>query len=338
VNDFLGQGPVVMAPAVGGGFPGRGGGRGGARGAATAPAANPGQVTPDVPGWVIQRSLAGTQEWGWFEAEGNATASSPVTFGAGVKGTLYYPKDLPAGTKLPTVIWLHSYSYPLGYMWVYKRDLHPILALVKAGYAVLAYDQAGFGSRMGEAAAFYDRYPGWSLMGAMVADVHMAVTALEKNERVEADHIYAFGYGMGGNVALYAAATDGRLKGIVSVAGFTPMRTDKMEKGLGGLARYSVERPLLPKLGWFIGKENTLPYDDEELLAMCAPRPVLVVSPTYDRDADAGEVHGAVEKARKVYGLYGAGEALGLQEPEDYNRLPPAVQEAAVGWMREHMK
>ena len=32
-------------------------------------------------------------------------------------------------------------------MWVYHNDLHPILALVRAGYAVLAYDQSGFGSR-----------------------------------------------------------------------------------------------------------------------------------------------------------------------------------------------
>ena len=34
------------------------------------------------------------------------------------------------------MIWLHGYSYPLGYMWVYHNDLHPILALVRAGYAV----------------------------------------------------------------------------------------------------------------------------------------------------------------------------------------------------------
>ena len=59
--------------------------------------------------------------------------------------------------QLPTVIWLHGYSYPLGYMWVYRPDPHPILALVNAGYAVLAFDQAGFGSRMGEFAPFYKR-------------------------------------------------------------------------------------------------------------------------------------------------------------------------------------
>ena len=75
---------------------------------------------------------------------------------AGLAGDLYYPKDTPAGKKLPTVVWLHGYSYPLGYMWVYHSDLHPILALVHAGYAVLAYDQSGFGSRLSETGPFYD--------------------------------------------------------------------------------------------------------------------------------------------------------------------------------------
>ncbi|HVS72365.1 MAG TPA: alpha/beta fold hydrolase [Phycisphaerae bacterium] len=341
VNDFLGAAPLLMpAPTGGRGFGGRGMGRGGRGGGSTStqPGPNPGQVTPDVPAWVIQRSMAGTQEFGWFVDEGNATASAPLTFGDGVRGTLYYPKDTPAGTKLPTVIWLHSYSYPLGYMWVYKRDLHPILALVKAGYAVLAYDQAGFGSRMKETAPFYDRYPNWSLMGRRVEDVHTAIDALQKNERVEPDHIYAFGYSMGGNVALYAAATDARLKGIVSICGFTPMRTDTAATGTGGLARYSIERPLLPKLGEYIGKESTLPYDDDDLLAMCAPRPVLVVSPKYDRDATPKDIHAAVDNARKIYTLYNAADNLGLQEPDDYNRLPPPVQDAAIAWMKEHMQ
>ena len=43
------------------------------------------------------------------------------------------PPALRQTRSLPVVIWLHGYSYQLGYMWVYHNDLHPILALVKAG-------------------------------------------------------------------------------------------------------------------------------------------------------------------------------------------------------------
>jgi pimeloyl-ACP methyl ester carboxylesterase len=143
---------------------------------------------------------------------------------------------------------------------------------------------------------------------------------------------------MGGRVALHAAATDPRIKGVVSIAGFTPMRTDTAEKGTGGLARFSIERPLMPRLGFFIGQEARVPYDYDELIAAIAPRPVLVVEPQLDRDATVSDVHAAVEKARGIYALYGAAEKLGLQEPWDYNRLPTAVQEQAIGWMDKNMR
>ena len=256
-----------------------------------------------------------------------------MILGNGVVGDLYYPKNAPAGKKLPTVVWLHGYSYPLGYMWVYHFDLHPILALVHAGYAVLAYDQSGFGSRESETGPFYERYPKWSHMGRMVEDAHTAVDSLSKNEMVDADHIYLFGYSMGGTVAMYEAALDPRVKGIVSIAGFTPMRTDVASHGDGGVARYSVERGEIPKLGFFIGHESQIPYDYQDLLGMIAPRPVLVVEPTLDRDATPADVEGAVNQAKQVYALYGAADKLSILEPWDYNRLPNKTQDEAVKWM-----
>ena len=123
------------------------------------------------------------------------------------------------------------------------------------------------------------------------------------------------------------------MKGVVSICGFTPMRTDTMDKGTGGLARYSVDLPLIPKLGLFIGNESKLPYDYNELIATIAPRPVYVVSPALDRDATPAEVHTAVEQARGVFALYNASDKLMLDEPYDYNRLPQAWQDKIVEWM-----
>ncbi|HEX4750193.1 MAG TPA: alpha/beta fold hydrolase [Bryobacteraceae bacterium] len=294
------------------------------------PGGNPGQTTPDLVAWAIQR---GGLEFGWLEPEKDQTTSRSINFGYGVKGDLYYPTNTPPNAKLPTVIWLHGYSYPLGYMWVYRRDLHPILALVRAGYAVLAYDQSGFGSRMNEAGPFYDRYPHWSQMGRMVEDVHTAIDALQKESLVDPQRIYLFGYSMGGMVGLYSAAFDSRVKGVVSICGFTPMRTDTAEKGTGGIARYSYEHELLPRLGFFVGHEAQLPYDFDEVLGMLAPRPVLVVQPQLDRDATPADVHRAVEAARQVYAIYNASGKLELKEPWDYNRLPDAIQNDIIKWM-----
>ncbi len=327
VEWMLGDEPAMMPPGAGrGGLPGRGApGR-----AVPARGGNPGQTTPDLVNWVIQR---GGTSFGWLEPQKSQTASRPVSFGYNVRGDLYYPAGTPEGTRLPTVIWLHGNSYPLGYMWVYHNDLHPILALVRAGYAVLAYDQSGFGSRMSESGPFYDRYPHWSQMGRLVEDARAAIDALEKDPLVDPQRIYLFGYSMGGMVGVYTAALDSRVKGVVSICGFTPMRTDTADRGTGGVARYSYDRGLIPRLGLFVGHEAQIPYDFDELLAAIAPRPVLVVQPRMDRDATPADVRAAVERAAKVYALYGAPARLALEEPWDYNRLPEKTQDGIVKWM-----
>jgi len=291
---------------------------------------NPGQLAPDVPSWVI---AAGGQSYGWKSPEKEQVESRRIRFG-GFSGDLYYPAGTPAGKKLPTVIWLHGFHYPLGYMWVYRSDLHPVLALTKAGYAVLAYDQTGFGTRWGEAKNFYDRFPHWSRMGKMVEDLHTAVDALEKDTVVDAKNISVYGFSMGGALGLYAAALDQRISGVVSISGFTPMRTDTPDKGMSGMTRYSHVYGLIPRLGLYAGKEAELPYDFDDLMALIAPRPVLIVQPGRDRDADPNAVNNAVIRAKKNYSLKGAENKLELQQPDDYGRLTDATQNEAIKWMK----
>jgi dienelactone hydrolase len=329
----LGDEPAMMPPGPGRG--GRGGPAPGRGAPANAGRGNPGQTTPDLVNWVIGN---GGTSYGWKSPEKEATASKPVSFGFNVRGDLYYPANTPEGAKLPTVIWLHGFSCSLGYMWVYHNDLHPILALVRAGYAVLAYDQTGNGSREMETGPFYDRYPHWSQMGRMVEDARAAVDALSKDNMVDPARIYAFGYSIGGTAGLYAAALDPRIAGVVSIAGFTPMRTDVAERGDGGIGRYSAERGLLPRLGFFIGHERQIPYDFEDVIGLIAPRPVLVVQPTLDRDANPADVRAAVGEAKKVYALSGAETKLELREPWDYNRLPEKTQDEIIQWMLGQMK
>ena len=315
---------------------GRGGfmGRGGPAATSMKPIAKPGQLGPDVPAGVIGRNSI---EFGWNDPDRSAADTRRIRFGSGLTGDLYFPANVAAGTKLPTVVWLHGYSYPLGYMWVYRRDLHPVLALVKAGYAVLAFDQCGFGSRMGELGPFYDRYPHWSQLGRMVEDARAALDALEKDSLVDSQRLYLFGYTLGGMVGLHTAALDPRVKGVVAVSGFTPMRTDTATRGTGGIARFSHERPVIPRLGLFIGREKDIPYDYDELIAAIAPRPVLVVQPSMDRDATPADVHAAVERARHIYSLYSAADKLALDEPNDYQRLPAATQDRALDWLRNQL-
>ncbi len=301
------------------------------------PGGNPQQVVPDLVAAVTSQT-GNPSEFGWSLPEREQVDSKRIAFGYSVAGDLYTPNGVAEGTKLPVVIWLHGPSYPIGYMWVYRRDLHPILALTKAGYAVFAFDQTGFGSRMNETKHFFDRHPQWSQLGRMVEDVHAAIDALAKEPRADAEQVSLFGYSLGGAVGLHAAALDARVKHVVSISGFTPMRTDTADRGTGGIARYSHERGLLPRLGFFIGHESQVPYDYPELIAAIAPRSVLVVQPTLDRDANPADVRAGVEQARKVFALHGAADRLTLREPVDYTRLPAATQDAIIAWLKAQSK
>jgi pimeloyl-ACP methyl ester carboxylesterase len=331
---MLGDEPARMPPPAG-----RGGRGGPAAPQVAAPegrgVTNPGQVVPDLVSWVIQR---GGNSFGWLEPQRSQTVSRSLNFGYNVRGDLYYPANTAANAKLPVVIWLHGYSYSLGYMWGYHNDLHPILALVEAGYAVLAYDQSGFGSRMGEAAAFYDRYPHWSQMGRMVEDARAALDALEKDSLVDPARMYVFGYSIGGTVGIYTAALDPRVAGLVSISGFTPMRTDTADRGTGGVARYSHERGLIPRLGFFVGHEDRIPYDFDDLIAGMAPRPSMIVEPQLDRDGNPADVHAAIDRARAAYTLKGASASLALSEPWDYTRLPNSTLDEIIRWMRANFR
>jgi dienelactone hydrolase len=291
----------------------------------------------------IHGTKASGNSYGWLSAavqrttKRKITIPSPSGFGA-IEADLFTPNDAASNAKLPAVIWLHGYSSSLGYSWVYHYDIHPVLALAQAGYAVLAFDQSGFGSRQVEAAAFYNKYPSWSQMGHMVEDTRAAIDTLSKEAQVDPSRIYLFGYSMGANIALHTAVLDPRVKGVVSLNGFTPLRTDTADKGTGGIARYFRERDLLPRMGAFAGKESRLPYDYDELIAAIAPRPVYVLSPQFDREATPAEVKKAVERAKKVYSLYNAADNLILDEPWDYNRLPIGTQERVIQWMGKKMK
>jgi dienelactone hydrolase len=349
--------PSQPATAGGrGGFPGPGGGRGGLVGRGGAPdAANPAATAPAEVGVVGPVAVSPTRtlsedirnkargnSYGWLQPQAGNTTSRKLSFtgsaGNTIVADLYTSTSAPANTKLPVVIWEHGYSYSLGYSWVYKNDLHPILALTQAGYAVLAYDQSGFGSRISEAAGFYNKYPQWSQLGHMIADTQAAIDALSKDDQIDAQRLYLYGFSMGGNVALYTAALDPRVKGVVAISAFTPMRTDTADKGTGGIARLFRDKDLLPNLGIYEGHEASIPYDYDDLIAAIAPRPVYIVSPSLDRETTPADVHAAVERSRKVFGLYNASDKLVLDEPWDYSRLPNAIQDRAVDWMKQNMK
>jgi cephalosporin-C deacetylase-like acetyl esterase len=256
--------------------------------------------------------------------------SMPLLF-----GRLYYPSKGPVAgkiDKLPVVIWLHEYSYSTGI----EKAGKIISGIVKAGFAVYLYDQIGFGTRLAEESElFYERFPSWSKMGRMVADVRWAVDALSELELIDSRRICVAGYSLGGTVGLFSAALDERISGIVSVCGFTPMRLNVPGKTAEGIYEYSHLHGLLPRLGFFVKNETRIPFDFHDILAAIAPRPVLVVAPTMDQYASFADIQNCMAEVNKVYNLYRQNDKVELFAPEDYNRFSEEMMEKVIDWIKK---
>jgi hypothetical protein len=258
-----------------------------------------------------------------------------VMFGEYLNGTVYAPKRArESGNKLPAVLWLHPWSCPMGYAAAYCRGDQAFRAIARAGYAVFGYDQIGFGRRVEEVEGFYNRYPGWSLLGKMVRDAQAALDVLVDLPEVDARRVYIVGYGLGAMVALHLAAVDDRPAGYALVCPPPPFRLDTDAARTGGIRRWSHLYMLVPRLGYFLGRESRVPYDVDDLIGGMAPRPALVVSPSLDREAPLDLVTPGIASAREAYRLYGASDRLVHQTPETYNHFDPRTQQIVVDWLK----
>jgi dipeptidyl aminopeptidase/acylaminoacyl peptidase len=237
-------------------------------------------------------------------------------FGDDLKGDLYLPEPRPEG-KLKAVIWLHPYSHATGY----SRYARPTVeALTKMGYAVLAFDQIGFGTRIHQATRFYERYPEWSLLGKMIDDTSAAVEALAAMEGIDSSRIYLAGWSLGGKVALWTAALDERVAGVIAASAFTPLRTASPDTE--GIEHYTSLHGLLPRLAQFQNRPQAIPVDYDEIIAAIAPRPVYVRAPLYDRYASLPDVRRAA-----------SGSHVTLVTPADFHRFRTDAQLEAFRWL-----
>jgi dienelactone hydrolase len=268
------------------------------------------------------------------------TARMPVSFSGRIHGNVYYNPEIKQ--PAPAVIWLHPFSYGSGSNEGYGVDDTTVYhRLARAGYVVLAYDQCGFGDRLLEGPGFYEKYRHWSRLGRMVYDVQRAVDFLAEGRGqalgamplVDRQRVYVLGYSLGGMVGLYATALDGRLAGVASFCGFTPLRTDTSDRTTGGNRRLYLWHALLPKLGLFEGREDSIPSDFEDVLPLIAPRPCLVYAPRRDRDATLADVTACIDRARPAWAGAGNSKNLTLLTPDDVNRFQSGQQQLFLDWL-----
>ena len=235
-------------------------------------------------------------------------------------------------------------------------QLHTALHLVERGYVTFTYDALCFGERhdaasghYGDAIPFYRKHPRWSLMGKMVWDLSRAIDHLQTLDFVDASRIGSIGHSHGGYTTLWALAFDERIAAGVSNCGFDTFRID------GNTWRWSRATALLPLLGFYVTSPHLkmdfyravpdagvieVPFDLHQLLALIAPRPLLLSTSDEDFVFPNGgwSARRALARIEPVWQLLGARERLGSRFFNDGHTFPADAATAAYDWLDCQLK
>jgi len=164
-----------------------------------------------------------------------------------------------------------------------------------------------------------------------------AVDYLVTDPAIDAKRIALVGHSRNGKTALLATAFDGRVAMVVpsqaGCGGTAPCRVSTELSALGANGRPTVEtvRQINTSFPhWFCGNFKAfneeparLPFDQHELIALCAPRPVLLSCATEDVWANPPGQFEMLRAADPVYKLV-AGDGLGATEIPEVSKLLPS--------------
>lgn len=235
-------------------------------------------------------------------------------------------------------------------------QLQTALHLVERGFVTFTYDALCFGERhdaasghYGDAIPFYRKHLRWSLMGKMVWDLQHGIDYLQTLDFVDANRIASIGHSHGGYTTLFGMAFDERLKAGVSNCGFDTFRID------GNTFRWSKATALMPLLGFYATNPRLsmevyravpdsgvidVPFDLHELLALIAPRPLLLSTSDEDFVFPNGgwSVRRSLERVKPVYELLGAPENLSSYFFSGGHNFTAEASANAYSWLERQLK
>lgn len=246
---------------------------------------------------------------------------------------LVWASDMDNSTPRPAMICLQGHNAGMHLSWGETRMPADPLKIARSGldygrqavargYIAVCVEQAGFGERREQAMAKRSSHPcfdaahqalmlGRTLLGERVADVMSVIDWLaggEANLDIDMARIHAMGNSAGGETSLYVAAMDERLGGAIASGCVGRFRRTIA-------TRATCPDTILP------GILNWLENDD--VLALCAPRPLLVVSGDRDHIYPFAEAAATAGLARDVYQELAASDMLRAIEGRGGHRFYP---------------
>ena len=260
------------------------------------------------------------------------------TFVNGVGDTVYGYLILPAGIAYPApaVLYHHEHGgkYALGKdaaINIRENGYAPGLALVDAGFVVMAIDAYGFGQREHQGPAgererggatelsLFKRFlwEGKTLWGMMAHDDLSALAYLRSRPEVDAERIGAAGMSLGGSRTTWVGALDESVKAVAPISQMTRYRDFADAGDLSGHGIY-----------YYVPGALTSGIDMEHIVALTAPRPQLILTGDRDPLSPISGIHKVMEHARAVYRERGAEDNLELvlYEGVGHAYLPQMVE------------
>lgn len=179
----------------------------------------------------------------------------------------------------------------------------------------------------------------WAAVGCWAWTISRAMDYLETDNLVDASRVALLGHSRLGKAVLWTGAIDQRFKVVFPV-----------NSGCCGAALSrrcfgeTVECVNEFSHQWFCGnyrqfshRENDMPFDQHEVIALIAPRPVYIASAEDDQWADPrGEFLGA-KGAEPVYNLYGLSGIVN-DEAQAQTEMPAVDTPAAAGTIGYHYR
>jgi dienelactone hydrolase len=285
----------------------------------------------------LHAAITGKVETDLFTVEKLHFQSSPGLY---VTANLYVPKraKLPAPAILyvcghaNTVVDKVSYGSKVNYQ-------HHAAWYAEHGYVCLILDTLELGEIRGEHHGTYSRGMWWwQAMGYTPAGIECwnamrALDYLETRKEVDAKRIGVTGRSGGGATSWWIAAADDRSQCFVPVAGIADLYAHVVE-GVAPRLRQGVISGHCDCM-YFV---NTYRWDFGRVMALCAPRPLLLGNSDADDIFPVAAYRRLADKARRIYELYGEADRFQLLETKGPHKDTPELRLGEYRWMNRWLK
>ena len=259
--------------------------------------------------------ITGRAECAAYTVENVVFESRPRFY---VTANLYIPKSASLPAPAVVVTMGHAMEESKNYHLYHAAQV----SLARLGFVVLGFDPIGQGERrlpgFGHHLAYGSFLVGRTMEGMMVWDAMRALDYLLTRPEVDPERIGLTGNSGGGMNTFYAMPVDERFAAGASFC-FVCSYFDWVRDG-GNHCICNHLPGVFRRLEEF------------EILALRAPRPILVGSGSEDRIFPIRGTRQAVANAQEVYGFTGAEDAIALVEIQEGHGWRQPLREAAYGW------